>query len=82
MEIKVLGSGCKNCLSLETNARAALDALGLEASVDHVRDEVEIASYGVMRTPALVVDDEVVLVGRVASAEHLKELLSARRPAS
>lgn len=80
MEVKVLGPGCRNCAALESRAREALEALGIEADVVKVTDVVEIASYGVMRTPALVVDDEVTVAGRVPTVKALEELLSARTP--
>jgi small redox-active disulfide protein 2 len=76
--IKVLGSGCTNCQKLETATRAALVELGLDAELEHVTDPGEIASYGVMRTPALVVDDEVVLSGRVPTISTVTALLAAR----
>jgi small redox-active disulfide protein 2 len=78
MDIKILGSGCANCDNLEKATRAAVDALGLDATFDHVTDPGEIASWGVMRTPALVVDDEVVMSGRVPTVEAVRTLLSAR----
>jgi small redox-active disulfide protein 2 len=76
--IKVLGSGCANCQKLETATRAALVELGLDAKLEHVTDPGQIASYGVMRTPALVVDDEVVLSGRVPTISTVTALLAAR----
>ena len=76
MEIKVLGSGCKNCVALEAHVRQSLDTLGVEASIDKVTDYGEIAAYGVMSTPALVVDDIVVLAGRVPSVEDLGRILT------
>jgi small redox-active disulfide protein 2 len=78
MDIKILGSGCANCANLEKAARDAADALGIDATFDHVTDPAEIASWGVMRTPALVVDDEVVLSGRVPTTESVKSLLTQR----
>jgi small redox-active disulfide protein 2 len=75
MIIKVLGSGCTNCQNLEKATLAALSELGVDATVEHVTDPGEIASYGVMRTPGLVVDEEVVVSGRVPSATQLRELL-------
>ena len=78
MIIKVLGSGCTNCQNLEKATREALAGLGLEASIEHVTDPADIASYGVMRTPGLVVDDEVVLSGRVPTAAGVRQLLAAR----
>ncbi len=78
MIIKVLGSGCTNCQNLEKVTRDALAELGIEADLQHVTDPAEIASYGVMRTPGLVIDDEVVLSGRVPSAAQVHALLAVR----
>jgi small redox-active disulfide protein 2 len=78
MDIKILGSGCTNCKNLETNTRTALERLGLTVDIDKVTDPAEIVSWGVMSTPALVIDDEVVLSGRVPSAEQLTDLLRRR----
>jgi small redox-active disulfide protein 2 len=79
MDIKILGSGCANCNNLEKATREAVDALGIDAAFDHVTDPAEIASWGVMRTPALVIDDEVVISGRVPTTETVKEILTLRR---
>lgn len=76
MKISILGSGCANCDALEARTREAIAQLGLEATFDHVREAAEIASYGVMRTPALVVDDEVLLSGRVPTTAQVVELLT------
>jgi small redox-active disulfide protein 2 len=78
MDIKILGTGCVNCKNLETNTRKALDELGLSVEIDKVTDPGEIISWGVMSTPALVIDDEVVLSGRVPSADQIGQLLAAR----
>ena len=78
MNIKILGSGCANCQNLERAARQAVEELGLEATFEKVTDYADIASYGIMRTPGLVVDEEVVLSGRVPTAGQVKELLTAR----
>ncbi len=75
MDIKVLGSGCANCKKLEANTKEALASLGMDITVDKVQDFKEIAKYGVMRTPALVIDGEVKLVGKVAAKEEIQELL-------
>ena len=77
MEIKLLGSGCRNCQNLEANTDQALADLGMDVTIDHVRDEVEIIGYGVMSTPALVIDDEVVVSGRVPNRDQLREIISA-----
>ncbi len=74
--VKVLGTGCAKCLQLEQAAREAIGRLGLAATLEKVTDPGEIASWGVMATPALVVDDEVVSSGRVLSASDVAALLS------
>lgn len=78
MEIKILGTGCVNCQNLETLTRSALAELGLDIEIDKVTDPGEIASWGVMSTPALVIDDEVVVSGRIPPPEQLKQLLAGR----
>jgi small redox-active disulfide protein 2 len=77
MIVKVLGPGCTNCRNLERVTREALDALGLEAVVEKVTDYPTIVGYGVMATPALVVDERVVLSGRVPTVTEVREVLSA-----
>jgi small redox-active disulfide protein 2 len=77
MDVKILGSGCVNCRNLEANTRQALAELGIEAEIDHVLDEAEIASWGVMSTPALVIDESVVVSGRVPSPEQLRGMIAA-----
>lgn len=76
MKIEVLGPGCRNCESLEKATREALGHLGVEADVDKITDYGEIAAYGVMSTPALAIDGEVVSVGRVPSVDEITELLA------
>jgi small redox-active disulfide protein 2 len=78
MDIKILGSGCAKCQTLERRAHNAVDHLGLDAEFEKVTDPAEIASWGVMATPALVIDDEVVLSGRVPTASDLENLFAAR----
>ena len=63
MKIKVLGPGCRNCQKLEKNTVAALSEIGQQAEIEKVTDFAEIAGYGVMKTPGLVIDDEVVGTG-------------------
>lgn len=77
MDIKILGSGCDNCQRLEAVTREAVEHLHLDATFEKVTDAAEIASWGVMRTPALVVDDEVVLSGRVPTTAAVEALLRA-----
>ena len=76
MEIKVLGPGCTNCTTLEKRTHDALAATGVSASVEKVTDFAEIASYGVMSTPALVIDERVVVSGRVPKVDEIEALLA------
>ena len=76
MEIKVLGPGCQKCKTLEKNTKDAVAELGLDAQIGKVIDVNEIADYGVFMTPGLVVDGEVKLVGKVASKDEVKKILS------
>ena len=75
MEIKVLGPGCANCNKLEDATRKAVEKAGLDATIEKVSDLQEIMGYGVMSTPALVVDGELRLAGRVPSVDDLVALL-------
>ncbi len=76
MIIKILGTGCNKCEKIEKNLRTALEELNIDATVESVEGLVEIVRYGVMTTPALVIDDKVVSVGKVLSTKDLKKLLS------
>ena len=76
MKLQVLGPGCPKCAKLAENARAAVEQSGLEATVEKVTDINQITSFGVMMTPALVVDGQVKVVGKVPSAEEIKDLLA------
>ena len=80
MNIKVLGPGCRNCVNLEKATRQALADLGLDATVEKVQDYPTITGYGVMATPALVVDEKVVSSGRVPSIAEVRDLLTAAGP--
>ncbi|HDP69307.1 MAG TPA: thioredoxin family protein [Actinobacteria bacterium] len=75
MEIKILGPGCKNCKKFEANAVEAIGKLGIDAEVEKIIDIVEIMSYGIFSTPALVVDGEVKVSGRVPSIDEIMGLL-------
>ena len=79
MIIKILGPGCHNCRSLERATREALDQLGMDATVEKVEDYAEIVGYGVLSTPGLVVDEKVVVSGRVPRTDEIKGLLTAPR---
>ncbi len=75
MNIKVLGSGCASCEKVKANTLEALKELGIEATVEKVEDIQSIMGYGVMKTPALVIDEQVKIMGRVPSVEDIKALL-------
>ena len=75
MKIAVLGMGCPSCKRLEENVKKAVVELGLKAKVSKVSDIQKIMSYGVTSSPALVIDNEVVLTGRVPNVNELKEIL-------
>lgn len=75
MIIKILGSGCKKCVALAKNAKVAAQTEGIDAKIEKVTDVVAIASYGIMSTPGLVIDEKVVSSGRVLSAPEISPLL-------
>jgi len=78
MLIKILGSGCAKCNRLEQLTREAVAELGLEASFEHVREMDRIMAYPIMTTPALVVDEEVKVSGRIPSKDELLGWLGGR----
>lgn len=77
--VKILGSGCAKCDQLEAAAREALAQLGMEDTVEHVKDFAQIAAYGVMSTPALVVDGKVASCGKVLKTGEVVKILQAAR---
>jgi small redox-active disulfide protein 2 len=77
MTIKVLGPGCMNCRTLERRTIEALERLGVQANVEKVLELDSITSYGVMRTPGLVIDERLVWQGGVPTVERIKELITA-----
>lgn len=76
--IKVLGPGCRKCETMEKTVRTALEELGSSEPVGHVTDFPDIVAYGVMSTPALVVDEEVVSVGKALSVADAKRILQEK----
>lgn len=76
MEIKVLGPGCPKCKTLEKATLEAVAETGVKATVTKVDDIVEIMNYGVMTTPALVINNKVVVKGRVPSKDEIKKLIT------
>jgi len=75
MIIKILGTGCRKCNKLEENTKKAVEELGIDASIEKVEDFKKIVEYGVMSTPALVVDEEVKVTGKVPKVEEIKKYL-------
>ncbi|MDA3802636.1 MAG: thioredoxin family protein [Patescibacteria group bacterium] len=77
MTIKILGSGCPNCLKLEANAKEAIENLGLEdIKIEHVTDISEIINFGVMSVPAIAIDETVKSAGRVLTVDEIKDLIN------
>ena len=76
MDIKVLGPGCTKCVTLADQTKKAADELGVDYTFEKVTDMNEFMKYGVMLTPALVVDGQVKVSGKVPSVEEIKELLA------
>ena len=74
--VKVLGAGCPRCRELDAAVRSVLEDLGSEAVVEHVTDFPSIAAYGVMSTPALVINGKAVVCGRVPDRSELRKILS------
>jgi small redox-active disulfide protein 2 len=76
MEIKILGTGCPKCKSLEKLTREVVEKSGFQATITKVEEITEIMKYHVMATPALVVNEKVEIKGRVPSADEIKQVLS------
>jgi len=76
MQIKILGSGCKKCVALADNAKAAAQTAGIDFEIEKVTDIVTIAGYGIMSTPGLVLNEKVASAGRVLSVPEISQLLA------
>jgi small redox-active disulfide protein 2 len=76
MEIKILGTGCSKCKSLEKLTRDTVKELGISAEISKEEDIMKIMSYGIMNTPGLVINGKVVLSGRLPSSSDLRELIA------
>lgn len=74
--IQILGTGCAKCNQLTEAAKAAADSLGADYKIEKITDMMRFADFGVMYTPALVVDGELKVAGRVPNLEELKKLIS------
>lgn len=77
--VKILGSGCMKCNQLEAATKAALEQLNMDTAIDHITDFTQIAAYGVMTTPALVVDGKVVSYGKVLKVDEVVKILQKVR---
>lgn len=77
MEIKILGSGCSNCKKLEENARQAVKDFSLDVNVIKVEDFKQIMKYGVMRLPALVINEKVKSYGKVNTVDEIKKFIQS-----
>lgn len=78
MTLTILGPGCTNCRTLENRVRSVVEARGLDAEIAHVSDYAEIASWGIVSTPGLAVDGEVVVSGRVPTEREIASLIASR----
>jgi small redox-active disulfide protein 2 len=76
MEIKILGPGCAKCKTLDKLTHEVVEKNGINATITKVEDIMEIMKYGIMSTPALVVDEKVVVKGRVPSSDEIKQILT------
>jgi len=76
MDIKILGTGCPKCKALEKAAKDAVSQTGVDATVSKVEDIMQIMQFGVMTTPALVVDGKVVVKGRVPGIDEIKNFIT------
>jgi small redox-active disulfide protein 2 len=75
MEIKILGTGCSKCRTLEKITRDVAEQMGINAEIKKEEDIMKIMSYGVMQTPGLVINGKVVVAGRVPSSEEIRDLI-------
>lgn len=79
MEIKILGTGCPKCRTLEKMTREITEKEGIDAAISKEEDIMKIMEYGIMHTPGLVIDGKVVFSGRLPSSGELKELLAGKK---
>jgi small redox-active disulfide protein 2 len=78
MKLEILGTGCPKCIKLEELTRKAAEELGIDAEISKVKEIDKIMDYGVMITPALVVDGKVVVAGKVPSVDEIKKLITKK----
>ena len=75
MKIKILGTGCPNCIRLEENTKKALEETGKKGEISKITEIQDIMRYGIMSTPAIVIDEEVKSYGKVNSVEDIKKMI-------
>ena len=78
MKIEILGMGCATCNKLEDTVRLAISEMGIDAQIDHVKDIKKIMTYGVMTTPALVIDGVVKAAGKIPSLADIKQMIAGK----
>ena len=78
MKIAILGMGCATCNKLEDTVQIAVMETGVDAEIDHVKDIKQIMAYGVMTTPALVIDGKVVAAGKMPSLAEIKQMIGGK----
>ena len=76
MKIEILGTGCAKCTRLLENTKKAVEETGIQAEVVKVSEITDIINYGVMTTPALVIDGKVIVAGRVPAVDEIKKMLN------
>jgi len=76
MEIKILGTGCPKCKTLEKVTREVVESQHIDARISKVEDIMDIMNYGVLSTPALVVNDKIEIKGRVPSVDEIRQILA------
>lgn len=81
MIIKILGTGCDKCDTLEENVKEAINELGIEASIEKIESLLEIVKYGVMTSPTLIIDEKIVATGKVLKVKKIKELIEKNQGA-
>jgi small redox-active disulfide protein 2 len=78
MNIEILGMGCAKCHKLEDTVRLAIKEMGIDVQIDHVKDIKQIMAYGVMTTPALVIDGKVKAAGKLPSLADIKQMIGGK----